>query len=73
MNIVLKMLIYVSIVLGISCFKWRGNAAYFYYLEILTRLVSVVIPNVAGYDYDEIKYLSMHATLFVIYYTDSGL
>ena len=72
-NRILKLLVILSLVLSILCYKWKGIALYFYYLEMLTRLIAVAIPNIAGYKSDEVKLLAVHSSLFICYYTDSRL
>ena len=44
----LHVLVAVSIVLSLLCFKWRWIAGYFLYLECLIRICAVCFPNQSG-------------------------
>lgn len=72
LNYLLRTLVFVSLILNLLCFKWRGIAGYLFYMESLIRIVATAIPNQAGYDKDEIKYMYVYAVYFVVLYTDSG-
>lgn len=72
LNYLLRVLVFVSLILNLLCFKWRSIAGYFFYMESFIRIVATAIPNQAGYDKDEIKYIYVFAVYFIILYTDSG-
>lgn len=67
-----KVLIGVSFVLSLLCFKWRWLAGYFLYLECLIRLCVASFPSQNGQEYDEIYYLITFLISFVCFHSDSG-
>ena len=49
LRIILIGLIIVGTLLDLLCYKWRRMANTFIYLECLTRVVAMLIPNFASY------------------------
>ena len=66
----LKALVVVGAILDVVAFKWRKLASLFLSLEMLTRLVSLCYPNVATFEYDEIKFIMTFITCFVCFYSN---
>ena len=68
MNLVI--LIVIGIMLDLLCFKWRKLANAFIYLECITRIVALMFPNHANYNYDFIGYMQMLGMTWLFYYCD---
>ena len=71
-RVTLNVLIIASAVLDIACFKWRHLASLLIYLECLTRVVAIFIPNFASYEYNNIGYLMLFGLIYGTFYCDSG-
>ena len=50
-RISLKILIVLGALLDLSCFKWLRLANLICLLECITRLVALLMPNYASYEY----------------------
>ena len=71
-RISLKILIVLGALLDLSCFKWLRLANLICLLECITRLVALLMPNFAAYDYTPTGYMHLFTLYYVGMYCDSG-
>ena len=59
MRIILFILIIAGLFLDILCLKYRSIANAFIYLECAIRVIAMLIPNYANYQYTALVYIYM--------------
>ena len=67
----IKILIVIGALLDLACFKWLSLANLFFYLECITRLVALLMPNFASYEYTPTQYVLLFALYYCCLYCDS--
>ena len=50
-RVLIKILIVLGAILDLACFKWLRLVNLAFYLECITRLVALLMPNFASYEY----------------------
>ena len=68
----IKVLIVLAVMLDLACFKWLRLANLLFYLECLTRIMALLMPNFAAYEYNPTQYVILFALYFVTLYCNSS-
>ena len=67
----IKILIVLAAILDLACFKWLRLVNLAFYLECITRLVALLMPNFAAYEYTPTGYVLLFTLYYVCMYCDS--
>ena len=70
---ILIMMVIITAIINVVAYKKRKLADSFYYLECITRLVAIMLPNVAGYFYRiDMFHAIVFGPIYVMLFSGSG-